>query len=136
MIHVFCSERGSGKTKELINLANEKARIGRGHVVYVDDDRGPLYQLNREIRFIATSDFKLKKMETFYGFLCGILSGDYDIDTIFVDGLFNIIDGNLENMSHLFYDIEKLSEEYRVNFYISINEEREKIPEFIMKYVA
>ncbi|MHC6178529.1 hypothetical protein ACYUJ6_01460 [Clostridium sp. JNZ X4-2] len=136
MIHVFCSKRGSGKTKKLIGLANEKAMIGRGHIVYVDDDKRPLCELNRKIRFIATSDFNLKKMETFYGFLCGILSEDYDIDTIFIDGLFNIIDGNLKDMSHLFYDIEKLSVEYRVNFYISINEEEEKIPEFIMKYVA
>ncbi|MFL0196652.1 hypothetical protein ACJDU8_13950 [Clostridium sp. WILCCON 0269] len=136
MIHVFCSKRGSGKTKELINLANEKAMIGRGHIVYIDDDKGPLCQLNREVRFIVTSDFKLRKMESFYGFLCGILSKDYDIDTIFVDGLLNIIDENLENVSHLFYAIEKLAEEYNVNFYISVNEEEEKVPEFIMKYMA
>ena len=136
MIHVFCSKRGSGKTKKLINLANEKTMIGRGHVVYIDDDRGPLCQLNRGVRFIATSDFNLKKLEEFYGFLCGVLSEDYDIDTIFIDGLFNIVKENLQDMAHLFYAIEKLSEEYKVNFYISVNGEKEEIPECIMKYVA
>lgn len=136
MIHVFCNKRGSGKTKKLINLANEKASIGRGHIVYIDDDKRPISQLDRAIRFIVTSDFNLKKQESFYGFLCGILSEDYDIDTIFIDGLFNIIEGNLQDAAHLFYAIEKLSEEYRVSFYISINEEDESIPEFIMKYVA
>lgn len=68
--------------------------------------------------------------------LCGILSKDYDIDTIFVDGLLNIIDENLENVSHLFYNIEKLAEEYNVDFYISVNEDEGKMPQFIMKYVA
>jgi DNA polymerase III delta prime subunit len=39
MIHVFCNKRGSGKTKALINLANEKVLESKGHVVYINDDK-------------------------------------------------------------------------------------------------
>lgn len=135
MIHVNCNKRGSGKTKMLINLANKMISENEGNIVYIDDDKRPLLELDRRIRFIATSEFDLKNQETFYGFLCGILSEDYDIDTIFIDGLFNIVEGNLRDAAHLFYLIEKLSEENEVDFYMNINED-EKIPEFIMKYVA
>ncbi|WP_123053316.1 hypothetical protein [Clostridium sp. JN-1] len=135
MIHVNCSKRGSGKTKMLINLANEMISKNDGNIVYIDDDKRPLLELDRRIRFITTSEFCLKNQETFYGFLCGILSEDYDIDTIFIDGLFNIVEGSLQGAAHLFYLIEKLSEENEVNFYITVNED-EKVPEFIMKYVA
>jgi hypothetical protein len=135
MIHVFCNKRGSGKTKALINLANERALESKGHIVFINDNRKPLFQLDRSIRFISTNEFNLKKQESFYGFLCGVVSEDYDIVTIFVDGLFNIIEENLENASHLFYAIENLSKEYGIEFFINVNEEQE-IPEFIKKYVA
>lgn len=135
MIHVFCNKRGSGKTKALINLANERALDSKGHIVFINDDRKPLFQLDTKIRLISTSEFSLRKQEIFYGFLCGILSEDYDIDTIFIDGLFNIIEENLENAAHLFCALEGLSKEYNVEFFINVNEEQE-IPEFIRKYVA
>ncbi|KZL93324.1 hypothetical protein [Clostridium magnum] len=135
MIHVFCNKRGSGKTKALINLANEKALDSKGHIVFINDDRRHLFQLDTRIRLISTSEFSLRKQESFYGFLCGILSEDYDIETIFVDGLFNIIEENLQNAAHLFYALEGLSKQYNVEFFINVNEEQE-IPEFIRKYVA
>ncbi|AKA71647.1 MULTISPECIES: hypothetical protein [Clostridium] len=135
MIHVFCNKRGSGKTKALINLANEKVLTNKGHIVYIDDDRRPLLELDRRIRFIATNEFYLKNQESFYGFLCGILSEDYDIDTIFIDGLFNIVEGNLHDAAHLFYLLEKLMESNDVDIYININGDKE-MPDFIKKYVA
>lgn len=135
MIYVFCNKRGSGKTKALINLANEKLEAGKGHVVYINDDNRQMFQLNRGIRFISTDGFNLKKQESFYGFLCGILSEDYDIETIFIDGLFNIIEENLQNAAQLFCLMEKLSVESGVDFYINVNGDTE-MPEFIKKYVA
>ncbi|NMM65386.1 hypothetical protein HBE96_22680 [Clostridium sp. P21] len=135
MIHVFCNKRGSGKTKALINLANEKVLSCKGHIVYIDDDRRPLLELDRRIRFIATNEFYLKDQKSFYGFLCGILSEDYDIDTVFIDGLFNIVEENLQDAAHLFYLIEKLMDKNNIDFYININGDKE-MPEFIKKYVA
>lgn len=135
MVHVFCNKRGSGKTKALINLANDKVEEGKGHIVFINDDNRPMLQLNKNVRFISTEGFNLKKQEGFYGFLCGIISEDYDIDTIFIDGLFNIIEGDLQNAAQLFYLIEKLSEKNNISFYININGDNE-MPEFIKKYVA
>jgi hypothetical protein len=135
MIHVFCNERGSGKTKALINLANEKVLESKGHVVYIDDDMRPLLVLDRKIRFVNTNDFDLELEESFYGFLCGIVSEDYDVDTIFVDGLLNIVDMEIEDAAHLFCSLEKLTKKSGVDFYININGE-ENVPEFMKKYVA
>lgn len=135
MIHVFCNKRGSGKTKELINLANEKVSEAKGNIVYIDDDSRPLLALNRKIRFISTEEYNVKNENSFYGFLCGIISEDYDIDTIFIDGLFNIVCGKVRDAAHLFLHLEHLSERYNLEFYININSE-EEMPEFIKKYVA
>lgn len=137
MIQVFCNKRGSGKTKKLIELANSQCDLINGNIVYIDDDSRPMYSLKRKIRFITTEDFQLKDFESFYGYLCGILSGDYDIEQIYIDGLSNIIAGDLPDAAHLFFKLDYLSEQFNVDFFININEESfDEMPEFIKKYVA
>ncbi|MBB6630866.1 hypothetical protein [Clostridium algidicarnis] len=136
MIHVFCSQRGTGKTKSLIKLANAKAEKAKGTVIYIDDDKGPMFNLDSRIRMIITDDFKLKDYNEMYGFLCGILSEDYDIETIFIDSLCNIISGNLEDAAHLFLKMEKLAHNYKLEFYININADYSEIPLFLQKYAA
>jgi hypothetical protein len=136
MIQVFCDRRGSGKTKALINMANNKVNNCKGNVVYIDDDNRPILDLDRRIRFVATDDYELKDYNSFYGFLCGMLSEDYDIETIYIDGLFNIVSGNVSDAAHLFLSIERLSQKFGIEFYININHENKELPEFIKKYVA
>jgi hypothetical protein len=136
MIQVFCDRRGAGKTKNLINMANEAVSQCKGDIVYIDDDNRPMFSLDRRIRFVAMDDFNLKDYDSFYGFLCGMISEDYDIETIFIDGLFNIVHGDLGNAAHLFLKMEKLAQKFNLKFYITINHESIELPEFLRKYVA
>ena len=53
MIQVFCDQRGAGKSKKLIQMANEKAVDNKGHIVFIDDDRRAMFELHRNIRFIS-----------------------------------------------------------------------------------
>ncbi|WP_461207085.1 hypothetical protein [Clostridium sp. DL1XJH146] len=136
MVYVFHGKKGIGKTKNMIKLANEKILDSKGNIVYIDDDNKPIFDLDTRIRFVATRDFNLKNYKNFYGFLCGILSEDYDIETVFIDGLFNMVNGKEEDAAHLFYDMEKLAHNYGLDLYININIEDKEIPEYIRKYSA
>lgn len=135
MIQVFCNKRGSGKTKNLINLANTNVLTEKGNSVYIDDDNRPMLQLDRKIRFISTQDFSLRDYEGFYGFLCGIISEDYDIENIYIDGLSNIVDGNAEDVARLFFRLDDMVERFGVNVYINVNDDSE-MPDLIKKYTA
>lgn len=136
MLHVFCDKKGSGKTKALIQSANEKINMSKGNIVYIDDDSRRIFQLDRRIRFISTNEFELKNYSNFYGFLCGILSEDYDVSTIYIDGLFNIVERSVEDAAHLFYAMEKLAHKHNVDFYLNVSIEKDTMPDFIKKYVA
>lgn len=136
MIHVFCGRKGSGKTKALIQLANEKVDEVKGNIVYIDDDTKAALELSRKMRFVATNEFGLKNNNDFYGFLCGMLSRDYDIDTIFVDGVFNIVEDKLEPTAQLFSKMESLAKKYNVEFYVNVSYECLNPPEFLKNYIA
>ena len=135
MVHLFCSERGSGKTKNLINLANDNLEKAKGDSVFIDDDDRTMLQLDKKIRFVATDDFQLKDYESFYGFLCGLISENYDIEYIYVDGLSNVVRGTgLMGAETLLEKIKNLSGRYGIKFYINLNHKCEEVPSFIRQY--
>ncbi|MEG1254257.1 hypothetical protein [Clostridium sp.] len=136
MIQVFCKEKGSGKTKALINLANSKVSTSKGNLVYIDDDTKVLLRVDKSIRFICSKDFNIHNYKDFYGFICGIISKDYDVESIFVDGVLSDICKDKHDISEILSKLEYLSEKFKVDFYTNISCEENNIPDTIKKYVV
>ena len=124
MIQVFCARRGSGKTKRLIELANNQMVDAKGDSVYIDDDSRPMLQLSRGIRFIDTNEYYVEDCQSFYGMLCGIISSNYDNCT-------------MKDATELFRKIAGLTDRFSINVYININvDTSEEVPDCIKEYVA
>ncbi|MDD6796182.1 MAG: hypothetical protein PUE01_12375 [Clostridiaceae bacterium] len=136
MIQVFCSKRGSGKTKKLIDLANSQLEKAKGNSVYIDDDTSYITQIDSRIRFIATNDFEINDYKAFYGLLCGIISEDYDIENIYIDGEFSINSSTNNEASFWLKKIDELSSKFNINIYMNVHYEKKDIPEFIKEFVA
>lgn len=136
MIQVFCKERGYGKTKELISLANRRVMETKGDSVYIDDNLQYIMQIDRRIRFVSIDDYDIVDYKDFYGLLCGIVSGNYDIENIYVDGFFSKMVNIREDIKVLFSKLESLSKKFNINIYININNTVEEVPDFIRNYVA
>lgn len=137
MIQVFCARRGSGKTKRLIELANHQQLDAKGDSVYIDDDSRLMLQLSSSIRFIDTMEFGVKDCSDFYGMLCGIISSNYDIENIYIDGLVNIVKCPMKEAVKLIKRIANLTDKFGINVYININiSDTEEVPEGIKQYVA
>ena len=137
MIQVFCARRGSGKTKRLIELANNQMVDAKGDSVYIDDDSRPMLQLSRGIRFIDTNEYYVEDCQSFYGMLCGIISSNYDIENIYIDGLSNIVRCTMKDSTELFRKIAGLTDRFGINVYININvDNAEEVPSCIKEYVA
>ena len=90
MIQILAGEKGQGKTKKLIDMANEASKTVDGNVVFIDDDSRHMYDLHYGIRFVETSKYKICSYEVLIGFIYGILSQNGDIQKVFIDGLGNI----------------------------------------------
>lgn len=135
MIQVFCKEVGAGKTKELISLANKKLINTKGDSVYIDKNSKYSKEIDRRIRFVSTGDYGTLDCESFYGLLCGIISGNYDVENIYIDTVMNSMSYKNEEMAKLFRKLEGLSKKFNLNFYINFNFNN-NVPEFIKEYVA
>ncbi|MDR0286205.1 MAG: hypothetical protein LBI03_00615 [Clostridiales bacterium] len=135
MIKVFYGRKGMGKTKLMLEAANNIVKQSPGDVVYIDDSNECLVKLSHKIRFINVLDYPVKGSNSFLGFLCGVSSQNYDIDTIFIDGLTYIVNEDIDSLKDFFDGLTFLSSNGKVDFYISINGDENNVPEFIKDYI-
>ena len=137
MIQILAGEKGQGKTKKLIEMANEASKTIDGNVVFIDDDNRHMYDLHYGIRFVETSKYKICSYEVFIGFIYGILSQNGDIQKVFVDGLSNIIqDLTADGVSALCEILDRISNDYSVDFILIYSAPAENLPEGVKKYIA
>lgn len=135
MIQVIYATKGSGKTKRLIDLANETSKEEHGDVLFIDDDNRYIFDLRHEIRFINAADYGVRSAPMFYGFICGLLAQNFDIRVLFVDAFLNLVRDDLRGLGWLFELLEKVSEQHGVRLVISCSGAPENAPEFVQKYL-
>jgi hypothetical protein len=135
MIKVIYGRKGTGKTKMLVDTANRLTGEGTGEVVFIDDDKELMYDLNHKIRFINVAEFPVACPSSFIGFICGIISEDFDINSILVDGLTYIVKEDADSLEGFFKSIDEISKKFEVDFYISLNGNEQEVPEYMQSYI-
>lgn len=141
MIRVILGDKGSGKTKRLIDMTNEALKSEHDNILFIDDDKRYMYDLRHEIRFVDASEYPVVykcRASEFLAFLCGMLSADFDLSLIAVDAFKKLVKTPLHDieMENFFEKLEKLSEAHSCNFVLSISISEEEVPEFIRKYTV
>lgn len=133
MIELLIGKKGTGKTKALIENVNNAAMVVKGNVVFVSDDtRRSMHDIKSKVRMADTKDFELKSYSEFLGFICGIISRDYDITNIFIDGIFKIIGSDsLDGFEEFLSRLETISQNLNISFVISVSIDAETAPDYI-----
>lgn len=135
MIKVICGEKGTGKTKIMVDTANSLSVKSTGDIVFIDDSKQLIYDLKPRIRFINITDYPLSGAGELLGFLCGIIATDYDVDSIFIDRLVYILKQEAGLLEEFFVRLERISQELKVDFYLSVSAAGDKLPGFLKKYM-
>jgi hypothetical protein len=133
MIRLIYGKKGSGKSKKLLDIANAEVDTASGNTVYIDDNNRCMYDLKHEIRFINTADYNIDNADKLYGFVCGILSGNFDISSIYIDGLKKLIKNENKDLVTLLEQFDELFSD--VNAYIVVSGS-ETAPDYLEKYLA
>ena len=135
MIQVIAGNKGSGKTKRLIDLTNTTAREAVHDVIFLDDDNRYMYDVDHKVRFINASDYHVSTTDMFIGFLCGILSSNYDVGTIFIDAFLKLCRTELANTEPVVSMLADLGAKHHVDFVLSVSADPEELPDFLKQYL-
>ncbi len=128
MIQLIVGKEGKGKTKEMLDKVNKEITQASGNIVYLDKNAKHMYELNNKIRLVDVSDFDFNSSEEFYGFICGIISQDHDLEQLYFDNFKRIGCVADDKIEEVLTKFEKLSEKTGVDFCFSMAVTEAEVP--------
>ena len=135
MIKVIYGAKGTGKTKMMIDAANATVEMAKGHMIFITDSKRGMYDLEREIRFIDTSEYDIAGEAALCGFIKGVIAGNHDNEYVFIDGVVRIAGKPVAEMAAFFYMLEKVAKTNGVTVTVSVSATEEELPDFVSKYI-
>ena len=136
MVELLIGKKGTGKTKVLIDNVNTAAAIANGNVVFVSNDTSRnMYDIKSSVRMYDTSEFNIESWEEFLGFICGIISGNFDITNIFIDGTLKIVNHSMDGFETFLEKTEEIGKKFSISFVMSVSIDADDAPDYIKKYV-
>ena len=135
MVKLLVGHKGSGKTKQMVDMANDCLDRVNGSVVFINKNQRLMYDLNYRIRVVCMDDYELiTNTDEYIGFILGIISQDHDIETVYIDSILKHADVKLEDLPQFLERLEETSEKYGPDFVVSLSAEKEEIGECVNKY--
>ena len=122
MVRLIMSGKGSGKTKQLIEMVNVAAKEEAGCVICIEPTRNMTYNIHNQVRLIDAQEYKLNSYDLFRGFISGLYAGNYDISHVYVDNLCKITRDNSVNETEKFLNwLERFSDKNAVKFTVTLS---------------
>ena len=129
MIKLIIGNEGTGKTLRLLDLANNAIKDAKGHLVYLDKSTRHMYEINNKVRLIDVSEFGFSSIDEFYGFVCGIISQDRDIEQLYFDSFKKLGKFDVSEVGAVLDKFDKLSEKCGITFNMAMSVDEADIPE-------
>ena len=136
MVKVIMGVKGTGKTKQMIELINSAAKSESGSVVCIEHGNKLTYDIHYQIRLIEAKEYSLKSFDMLKGFISGLHAGNYDITKVFIESLTKIVDVPAEDPGvEQFLDwLNAFGEKNGINLTVTISADASLASEGVKKY--
>ena len=135
MIRVIMGKKGSGKTKQMIDMINNAVQTEHGNVVCIERGNKLTFDISYQIRLVESSQYDIADYTALKGFVSGLYAGNYDITHIFIDSLTKIVGGECNNDTENFLDwLNLFGEKHNIKFTIAISDDASLATEGIKEY--
>ena len=135
MIRVIVGKKGSGKTKQVIEMINSAVDTEHGNVVCIEKGEKLMLDISHKIRLVEASEYDIADYTAMKGFISGLYAGNYDITHICIDSLTKIIGAEVNFETEKFLDwLNAFSSKNNIKFTITISDEESLMSEGIKKY--
>lgn len=132
MITLLIGKKGSGKTKKLIEKANEAVKTSNGNVVVIEKGLKLTYDISHQARLIDVDAYGVQGLEAMFGFISGICAGNYDVTDIFIDSTLKIIGQDMEALAVFVEKADSLSKQAETNITLSVSADESELPEKVL----
>ena len=133
MINLIPGKKGTGKTKILVDSIKKAAENATGDVVCIERGMQLTYDLPHNVRLADAEEYGINSFDSFYGFVAGLMAGNYDIQEVFVDGILKIGGRDYAALGNMLEKVAVLTKDVNVTFTVSadVDELPAKVKAFI-----
>lgn len=129
MVEIIAGKKGKGKTKYLLDKVNTSVENASGNIVYLDKSQKHMHELSNKVRLINVGDYPISNCDEFLGFICGIVSQDYDLQEMYLDSFLTIANLADDQIVHAIEKLDVISEKFNVKFVLSVSKDEADLPE-------
>ena len=133
MLKLIVGPKGAGKTKTMIEMIDKATKTTSGNIVVIEKCMKLTTEINHAARLVDVDEYNVVGADMLYGFVAGVLAGNYDITELFIDGILRIIDHDLDAADKVLKKIDSITKNIEVVVTVSANEA--DLPEDLKKYV-
>ena len=135
MLKLIVGLKGSGKTKTLIEMANNALAETNGSVVCIEKGSKLIYDIKPQVRLIDTDNFGVTDAPSLYGFVAGILASNHDVTDLFIDSALKICKNDVPAFADMIDKLNGLTDKDGFNMVITSSIAKEDLPENTVKFV-
>lgn len=128
MVKVLVGHKGSGKTKMMIDLANQQVENASGSVIFINKNSRLTTDLNYRIRVVCMEEYaQITDSDEYIGFIYGIISSDHDIETIYIDSILKFSNFSLGDLPKFLERLDGISKVHGMDFVVSLSADPEEM---------
>ena len=130
MVNLLTGPKGSGKTQQMIDLANQQAKACNGNVVFIKNSHRDTSSVTFDIRVVCMDDYEaITNIDEYIGFLYGMYSANHDVECIFIDGILKRDHIKADDMPKFVERLKGISSRCGIDFYVSISADKNELSE-------
>ena len=114
MLKLIVGTKGSGKTKTMIDMIDKAVKTTSGNIVVIEKCMKLTTEINHAARLVDVDEYGVAGADMLYGFVAGVLAGNYDITELFIDGILRIIDHDMDAAAKVLEKIDKVTQNIEV----------------------
>ena len=134
MMKLIVGSKGSGKTKKMIEMINESATTTPGNIVCIEKSMKLTYDVSHAVRLIDVDEYKISGYEMLYGFIAGVLAGNYDIVEVYLDGVLKIGNHDLAGLGGMLAKLDAIAGD-NIKVVVTVSSDEADLPEDVKKYI-
>ena len=136
MVNLIVGKESKGKTKILLERVNGEVQTATGNIVFLDRNDKHMFELNNKVRLVNVTEYDFKNSSEFIGFVCGILSQDHDIESMYFDAVLKLAKLDKDGLTEVVKRLDVIGEKFNVKFTASVTLDASEIDESIKEHIV
>ncbi len=135
MIKLITGKKGTGKTKILIDMINDAIKASNGDLVCIEKGANVRRSISFKVRWCDVDEFAIEGFDAFYGYVAGMIAGNYDIQSVYVDGIFKIGGRDYDAFGKLLEKLDTLTNKNDITVVFTVSADESELPESVTQFI-